>query len=87
MKFVLVINAPDNCYECPCSNEGCYLCQISRRQLEDDFQDRRPDWCTLKSLPEWKDVPEYLKTNRDWEAWGYDQCLTEILGDAEGETE
>lgn len=47
MKSILVIETPTNCYECPCSNEGCYLCQINRRQLEDDFQERRPSWCPL----------------------------------------
>lgn len=52
MISILIVNTPKNCYECPCSNEGCYLCQISRRQLEDDFQDRRPSWCPLKSLPQ-----------------------------------
>lgn len=52
MKSILIVNTPKNCYECPCSNEGCYLCQISRRQLEDDFQDTRPSWCPLRPLPQ-----------------------------------
>lgn len=47
-KSILVIETPKVCYVCPCSDEGCYLCQISRRQLEDDFQERRPSWCPLR---------------------------------------
>ena len=79
MKFVLVINAPNNCYECPCSNEGCYLCQINRVQLNDDFQERRPNWCPLKPLPNRKEdlhypCNEYLQAVNE----GWNNCLDEI---------
>ena len=87
-KSILVIDTPTNCYECPLiywGNIGGWNCKPTRALLDD--ANRKPEWCPLRQLPEWKDVPEYLETNRDWEAWGFDQCLTEILGDAEGETE
>ena len=85
MKSILVIDTPKDCYDCPCSNEGCYLCQISRRQLEDDFQEKRPSWCPLKELPSNKEM------KGDWEnvvdVWvdganyGYNKCLNDISGD------
>lgn len=80
MKAVLVIDTPNDCDVCPLNSHTEYdfdVCWVTQGK----------GGCPLRQLPEWKDVPEYLETNRDWEAWGYDQCLTEILGDAEGETE
>ncbi len=87
MKSILVIDTPKDCYDCPCSNEGCYLCQISRRQLEDDFQEKRPSWCPLKKLPSNKEI------KGDWEnvvdVWidganyGYNKCLNDISGEKE----
>lgn len=80
MKLVLVINAPDNCYECPCSNEGCYLCQINRVQLDDDFQERRPNWCPLKPLPPKLDAHGYLDVGNEDGLYekGWNNCLDEI---------
>ena len=78
MKSILVIDTPKDCYDCPCSNEGCYLCQISRRQLEDDFQEKRPSWCPLKPLPEPKDMGY---PNGDYDVGfgdGWDACLKEL---------
>lgn len=85
MKAVLVIDMPMDCYECPCSNEGCYLCQIRRRLLEDDFQDRRPSWCPLRPLPQKKgkhgELHEY-DTDIHYEI-GWNDCIDEIVGETE----
>ena len=56
-----------------------YLCQINRMQLEDDFQERRPDWCPLKPLPNRKEdlhypCNEYLQAVNE----GWNNCLDEI---------
>lgn len=87
MKSVLVIDTPKTCKECPC--QLMLVCVPAGEDIDEyiDPSKAKPNWCPLRPLPEWKDVPEYLETNRDWEAWGYDLCLAEILGDAEGETE
>lgn len=85
-KSVLVIDTPKDCGDCPCIHDELWMCQTDKEHREANYSGR-PSWCPLKPLPEWKDVPEYLGTNRDWEAWGYDQCLAEILGDAKGENE
>nr|WP_299317580.1 hypothetical protein [uncultured Blautia sp.] len=67
-KSVLVIDAPENCYDCPfgteyCSDseyEGC--CELAEcldgdtRLIAEEHYDyeskSRPDWCPLKPLPE-----------------------------------
>lgn len=87
MKSILVIDTPKTCKECRC--QMMLVCVPADEDIDEyvNPSKTKPDWCPLRHLPEWKDVPEYLETNRDWEAWGFDQCLTEILGDAEGGAE
>ncbi len=44
---------PPSCYFCPMTNDGFYLCKANNpyRQLEDDCEERRPDWCPLVPVP------------------------------------
>lgn len=53
--MVAIKNAvvPPSCYLCPMTNDGFYLCKANNpyRQLEDDCEERRPDWCPLVSVP------------------------------------
>lgn len=88
MKSILIIDTPKDCGDCQLMVDGWCYGIPSREEVQGKIKYlKRPSWCPLKPLPEWKDVPEYLETNRDWEAWGYDLCLAEILGDAVGGTE
>ena len=41
------IEPPKSCYECPCTNEGFYQCMVTDKQLEDDCEERRPEWCPI----------------------------------------
>ena len=45
---------PPNCYFCPMTNDGFYLCKANNpyKQLEDDCEERRPNWCPLIEVPE-----------------------------------
>lgn len=45
---------PPSCYFCPMTNEGFYLCKANNpyKQLEDDCEERRPNWCPLIEIPE-----------------------------------
>lgn len=72
-KSVLVIDTPENCYDCPfgteyCSDseyEGC--CELAEcldsdmRLITEEHYDyeseSRPDWCPLKPLPEKMIIP------------------------------
>ena len=44
---------PQSCYFCPLTNDGFYLCKANNpyKYLEDDCEERRPDWCPLVHIP------------------------------------
>ena len=44
---------PPSCYFCPMTNDGLYLCKANNpyKMLEDDCEERRPDWCSLVNVP------------------------------------
>lgn len=45
---------PPSCYFCPMTNDGFYLCKANNpyKQLEDDCEERRPNWCPLIEVTE-----------------------------------
>ena len=45
---------PPSCYFCPMTNDGLYLCKANNpyRQLEDDCEECKPQWCPLLPVPE-----------------------------------
>lgn len=51
--FVKGMYLPPNCYFCPMTNDGFYLCKANNphKQLEDDCEERRPNWCPLIPVP------------------------------------
>lgn len=94
-KSVLVIDTPENCYDCPfgteyCGNleyEGC--CELSdcldydvilmTEEHYDCESKSRPDWCPLKPLPEKRDTK---MTGADWNCGyndGWNACVDEII--------
>ena len=52
--YVKGMYMPPSCYFCPMTNDGLYLCKANNpyQQLEDDCEERRPDWCPLVTVPE-----------------------------------
>ena len=42
---------PKSCYRCPMANDDFYLCGATEKYLENDSEERRPDWCTLVEIP------------------------------------
>ena len=70
-KSVLVIDTPENCYDCPFGTEYCGdseyegCCELAEcldgdtRLIAEEHYDyeseSRPDWCPLKPLPERKE--------------------------------
>ena len=42
---------PKSCYRCPMANDDFYLCGATEKYLENDSEERRPDWCPLIELP------------------------------------
>lgn len=94
-KSVLVIDTPENCYDCPfgtehCGNpeyEGC--CELAECLDSDmsliteeyyDYESKsRPNWCPLKPLPEKKRMSADY-----WNGMtdGWNQCIDAIAGES-----
>lgn len=77
MKSILVIDTPNDCYDCPCYYEERNKCEATFKNVEDDDIEK-PSWCPLKNLPEPKDIGY---PNDDYDvgfADGWDACLKEI---------
>ena len=76
-KSVLVIDTPENCYDCPFGTDYCSdleydgLCELADRLdydlvlITEEYYDceskSRPDWCPLKLLPDRKEITETYK--------------------------
>jgi hypothetical protein len=98
-KAVLVMDMPENCENCACKypsykDDALYDCAITGKTIpiNGGHYEDRPDWCTLRELPE-KETEmtdaddlgvEYVRGTMD----GWNACLDEILKecDADGNT-
>lgn len=95
-KSVLVMNTPENCYDCPFGTAYCgeleYVgyCEIAdcldydiilmTEEHYDCESKSRPDWCPLMDLPE-KDNGDYPANTFDAGfVEGRNQCIDEITG-------
>lgn len=83
-KAILVIDMPENCFDCPlCINDEYGLsleCCLQYKGYVD--KKGKPNWCQLKKAPEKYDLVNVLYT-RDWDGEyenGYNACVDEILG-------
>ena len=100
-KSVLVIDAPENCYDCPFGTEYCgsfnyngncelaeCLENIMTLITEEHYgckSKSKPDWCPLKPLPE--KMTGVSQTDH-WNSIkaGWNGCIDEIMGgEADGE--
>lgn len=93
-KSVLVIDTPENCYDCPFGTEYCGdseyegCCELAEcldsdmRLITEEHYDYEsesiPDWCPLKSLPEEDHEDHYPDEWEDGYADGWNDCLKEI---------
>lgn len=70
--FVKGMYLPPSCYFCHMTNEGLYLCKANNpyKQLEDDCEERRPNWCPLTEVPEPHgrigDLDDIIKRAKKW---------------------
>jgi hypothetical protein len=95
-KSVLVVDTPENCYDCPFGTEYCGdseyegCCELAEcldsdmRLITEEHYDyeseSRPEWCPLKPLPEEKEE-EYWRSRFSL-AWirGWNTCISKIKG-------
>lgn len=88
MKAVLVIDMPNDCYDCPCYYEERNKCEVTFENIEDDIE--RPSWCPLKPLPHKKDIDKTLEFGgyeniiQESLARGYNTYHDEITGESNG---
>ena len=91
-KSVLVIDTPENCYDCPfgisycgeleyeglCELAECLGCnEILMTEIYYDCESKsKPDWCPLRELPSKKNWGEIFNGN----VKGWNDCLREITG-------
>ena len=95
-KSVLVVDTPENCYDCPFGTEYCGdseyegCCELAEcldsdmRLITEEHYDceskSRPDWCPLMDLPE-KDNGDYPANTSDADfVEGWNQCIDDITG-------
>ena len=83
MKSILVIDTPNDCYDCPCYYEERNKCEATFKNVEDDDIEK-PSWCPLRPLPNRKEdlhypCNEYLQAVNE----GWNVCLDEITGETE----
>lgn len=94
-KSVLVIDTPENCYDCPFGTEYCGdseyegCCELAEcldgdtRLIAEEHYDYeselRPDWCPLQPLPE---KMTGVASTDHWNSIkaGWNACIDEITG-------
>lgn len=82
-KAVLVINTSSTCKECElhCITFGCK--KLMKRY--ENYKDGKPDWCTLKPMPEKKETnvlstSPLLKGTLSEYSKGWNDCIDAIMG-------
>lgn len=82
-KSVLVLTTPKYCASCALRSGVLHpFCRVNNRDITD--LSIRPDWCSLKPLPEKKEyiVPiNNVESQKDIIAVGWNACLREITGE------
>lgn len=87
-KSILVIDTPESCCQCRFSgSDGDYCClkenMVSDSNMisEEEYLNKKPDWCPLRELKKKKDMDFREKCSmyisRYWE--GYNALIDEIL--------
>lgn len=95
-KSVLVMNTPENCYNCPFGIGYCGdleyegLCELAdcldydvilmTEEHYDCESKSRPDWCPLKPLPEKSTIENDMTDYQCGMVDGRNQCIDEITG-------
>ena len=95
-KSVLVIDTPENCYDCPfgteycgnleyagyCELADCLDCDVilTTEEHYDCESKSRPDWCPLKPLPEKSTIENDMTDYQCGMIDGRNQCIDEITG-------
>ena len=92
MKAILVMEMPDNCAECPCSDECVDMCRQMESVITEEVNGEcdKPSWCPLVPMPERKSETEkttygfgdydFPLLRENHENIGWNACLDAIEG-------
>lgn len=85
-KSILVIDTPECCCQCRFSDaDGDYCClkenMVSDSNMisEEEYLNKKPDWCPLQNAPDKKDKNTYHNEHESGYVDGWNDCLDEIL--------
>ena len=81
-KGIIVVDIPETCGDCACCQyDGQYdrYCGVNGEDLMNiDWNGEKPDWCSLKLIPEKKEVKNAENmTSLGW-IEGWNACIDEI---------
>lgn len=77
-KSILVIDTPEVCCQCRFSGSDGDVCYLENKLIsEQEYLDKRPDWCPLKDMP--KKIAEENRWFSEDFAKGRNACIDEIL--------
>ena len=93
-KSMLVIDTPTSCRRCKLRYDSygqCEVCIVADEIVDQFYEtNTKPEWCPLPSVPERKDLKQYVMRNNGLEDvlhynydQGYNSCLDEIWGETE----
>ncbi len=85
-KSILVVDTPEYCAECPCSDDCTEVCRpLDRLITEVNGECEKPDWCPLRDIPGRKPEPRHTSetayTLGIYKGWN--NCIDEVLREAE----
>lgn len=84
-KSVLVIDTPRNCEQCRFSgSDGDVCCLEDKLISEQEYFDKKADWCPLLEFPKKKDMEPGKTIIRAAQHEGWNMCIDEILKGANG---
>ncbi len=91
-KSILVIDTPERCSMCKFmrnTDEEYHYCRVLGFDYQvDDYMRSapkgRPDWCSLRDLPEKKKENKYNNSYEKGMKDGFNTCINEILKGANG---
>jgi len=86
-KSILVIDTPNNCSECPCTDY--MFCYTTQKELEIDWEANKPSWCPLEPMPDkkhmtvgkGKDCVSSVGEKDGYYMLGWNACIDSILGE------
>ena len=86
-KGIIVVDMPEKCFGCPKltwrADAGGFpevvWCKVTRKQIERDKLDTKPDWCPIKPLPEKMDCQSRHGLLQEQIMVGWNMCIDEIL--------